>query len=43
MENRNGLVAEVEVLQANGTAERDVALVMMEKVPGSDDYGRSDK
>src|SRR6202161_4770122 len=34
MENRNGLVAEVELLQANGTAERDAALVMMEKVPG---------
>ena len=31
MENRNGLVAEVEVLQANGTAERDAALVMIEK------------
>lgn len=34
MENRNGLVAEVEVLQANGTAERDAALVMIEKRPG---------
>src|SRR5207302_7736327 len=34
MENRNGLVAEVEVLQANGTEERDVALVMIEKIPG---------
>jgi hypothetical protein len=34
MENRNGLVADVEVLQANGTAERDAALVMIEKVPG---------
>src|SRR6266480_3757443 len=34
MENRNGLVAEVEVLQANGTAERDAALVMMEAIPG---------
>ena len=29
MENRNGLVADVEVLQANGTAERDAALVMI--------------
>jgi hypothetical protein len=28
MENRNGLVTDVEVLQANGTAERDAALVM---------------
>jgi len=34
MENRNGLVAEVEVLQANGTAERDAALVLIEKIPG---------
>src|SRR5213080_3143992 len=34
MENRNGLVAEVEVLQANGTAERDAALVMIENIPG---------
>jgi transposase len=34
MENRNGLVADVEVLQANGTAERDAALVMIEQVPG---------
>jgi transposase len=34
MENRHGLVAEVEVLQANGTAERDAALVMMEAIPG---------
>jgi transposase len=34
MENRNGLVSDVEVLQANGTAERDAALLMIEKVPG---------
>jgi hypothetical protein len=34
MENRNGLVAEVEVLQANGTAEQDAALVMIEKIQG---------
>jgi transposase len=34
MENRNGLVADVEVLQANGTAERDAALVMVEAIPG---------
>jgi transposase len=33
MENRNGLVSEVEVLQANGTAERDAALVMIEAIP----------
>ncbi len=35
MENRNGLVADVEVLQATGTAERDAALVMMETIPGN--------
>jgi transposase len=34
MENRNGMVADVEVLQANGTAERDAALLMMEAIPG---------
>jgi transposase len=34
MENRNGLVTDVEVLQANGTAERDAALVMIEAIPG---------
>jgi transposase len=34
MENRNGLVADVEVLQANGTAERDAALVMVEAIAG---------
>jgi len=34
MENRNGLVTDVEVLQANGTAERDAALVMIERIPG---------
>jgi transposase len=35
MENRNGLVADVEVLQANGTAERDAALMMIEAIPGT--------
>jgi transposase len=34
MENRNGLGADVEVLQANGTAERDAALLLIEQVPG---------
>ena len=34
MENRNGLVADVEVLQANGTAARDAALGMIEAIPG---------
>jgi len=34
MENRTGLVVDVIVTQANGTAERDTALDMLEKVPG---------
>ena len=34
MENRNGLVADVGVLQANGTAEREAALSMIENIPG---------
>ncbi len=34
MENRNGLVADVEVLPATGTAERDAALMMIESIPG---------
>jgi transposase len=34
MENRNGLVVDVIVTQAIGTAERDTALDMLEKVPG---------
>jgi transposase len=33
-ENRNGLVVNAEVFQANGTAERDAALVMLEQVLG---------
>ena len=35
VENRNGLIVDAEVFQANGTAERDAALVMMEKLPGT--------
>ena len=34
VENGNGLIVDAEVFQANGTAERDAALVMMEKLPG---------
>ena len=34
MENRNGLIADVEVLHATGTAERDAALLMLEALPG---------
>ena len=33
-ENRNGLIITTEVFQANGTAERDAALVMLEQIPG---------
>jgi len=35
VENRNGLIVDAEVFQANGTAERDAALIMLEKVPGT--------
>ena len=34
MENRNGLIVNTELLQANGTAERHAALLMLERVPG---------
>jgi hypothetical protein len=36
IENRNGLVVDTEVLQCNGTAERDAAIVMVERVEGTD-------
>lgn len=35
VENRNGLIVNAEVFLANGTAERDAALVMLEQVPGT--------
>jgi len=35
VENRNGLIMDAEVFQANGTAERDAALIMLEQIPGS--------
>jgi transposase len=35
IENRNGLVVDAELLQANGTAERDAALLMTERIEGS--------
>jgi len=35
IENRNGLIVNTEVFQANGTAERDAALVMLEQIPGT--------
>src|SRR6185503_6457388 len=34
-ENRNGLIVNTEVFQANGTAERDAALVMLEQIEGT--------
>lgn len=34
VENRNGLIVTTEVFRANGTAERDAALVMLEEAPG---------
>jgi len=35
VENKNGLIVDAEGLQANGTAERDAALLMLERVPGT--------
>jgi IS5 family transposase len=35
-ENRNGLIMTTEVFQANGTAERAAALVMIEQIPGGE-------
>jgi hypothetical protein len=35
VENRNGLIVNTEVFEANGTAERDGALVMLEQIPGT--------
>jgi transposase len=35
MENRNGLLVRTMVTQANGTAERDAALRMASKIPGT--------
>src|ERR1700732_3999423 len=34
VENRNGLIVTTELFPANGTAERDAALVMLEQIPG---------
>lgn len=34
VENRNGLIVNAELLQANGRAERDAALMMLEQLPG---------
>ena len=35
VENRKGLIVNTEVFEANGTAERDAALVMLEQIPGT--------
>jgi len=35
VENRNGLIIKTDVFEANGTAERDAALVMLEQIPGT--------
>jgi transposase len=34
-ENRNGLIVNTEVFQANGTAEREAALIMLEQIPNT--------
>ena len=34
VENRHGIIVNAEVLEANGRAERDSALMMLEQVPG---------
>jgi transposase len=34
VENRNGLIMDAELLEANGRAERDAALMMPEQIPG---------
>jgi len=40
-ENRNGLIVNTEVFQANGTAERDAALIMLEQIAHSNDVDQS--
>ena len=34
VENRNGLILTTELFQANGTAEREAALAILEQIPG---------
>ncbi len=36
IENRNGLVVDTELLQCNGTAERDAAMLMAERMDGDE-------
>jgi hypothetical protein len=40
VENRHGLIVNSEVFEANGTAERDAALVMLEQIPGTKQVNR---
>jgi hypothetical protein len=40
VENRNGLIVNTEVFEANGTAERDAALVMLEQIRGTKQVGQ---
>jgi hypothetical protein len=35
VENRNGLIVNARVWEANGSAERDMALLMLEQLPGT--------
>ena len=35
VENGNGLIENIGVFEADGTAERDAALVMREQIPGT--------
>jgi hypothetical protein len=35
IENRHGLVMDTELIEANGTAERDAALLMAERIAGT--------
>jgi hypothetical protein len=35
VENRNGLIVNTEMFEANGTAERYAALMMLEQIPGT--------
>jgi hypothetical protein len=35
VENRHGLIVNTEVFEANGTAKRDAALVILEQIPGT--------
>jgi hypothetical protein len=36
IENRNGLVVDTELLQCNGTAERNAAMLMAERLAGNE-------